>query len=41
MFLGPRACGPPPLTAYVSLGLGAFWQLSFFFLGKSVKQGGL
>ena len=29
------------LTAYVSFGLEAFWQLSFFFLEKSVKQGGL
>ena len=41
MFLGPRACGPPSLTAYVSFEVQAFCSLSFFSLGKLAMQEGL
>ena len=41
MLLGPRASGPPALTAYVSFEAEAFLQLLFFVLEKSMKQGGL
>ena len=40
MFLGPRACGPQALTAYVSFEAEASWSHSFFALGKLMMQEG-